>query len=140
METIPIPFCSVYRTGNTITVTLLCHNCQNEIDFSATFKTLQDVPVFKSVAKCPHCRLFFLNNEDRHYRITPIGGKTIARLLDIAAAIETRKATTGEAKERKWCIHYFRPTARMEWCGARTEQTGKFMGLRQVQACPGREE
>lgn len=91
MRTVNIFFHAVYIKQNSIIVTIRCVNCLQEIDFEVTFGSMDDVPVFASVEKCPICQGYFVDTEKNCYAIAPYPGRTVERWISAAEDYGQRK-------------------------------------------------
>ncbi|MGV8123106.1 MAG: hypothetical protein AB2L14_25365 [Candidatus Xenobiia bacterium LiM19] len=99
MEILGTPFYAVYFKQNKVIVTILCYNCREEIEFTAAFQALEEVPHFTPLNRCPHCRQYFVDGDLKGYYIEPYQGKTVERLLKIAESMTCRVPTHDEIRE-----------------------------------------
>jgi hypothetical protein len=101
MEVLQVGFHAVYAKRNSIIVSVRCFNCEQEIDFESYFGALDEIPVFVPLEKCPHCRGYFVDQEQKCYALEPYAGRTVERWMEIAASIDRREV---EAKEIRECL------------------------------------
>ncbi len=99
--TIAIPFHGCYVVAQTLTVTIRCPNCGDEIGFVAVFQAYTEIPRFSPLFRCTECRQYFVDDDGAGYSIEPYSGRTVLEWRAIAEAMVCRVPTKLAGNEKK---------------------------------------